>query len=109
MSQEVDVSQFREKTIVDYLDMVVKGLYTLGAILFVGGLWIDWRSPGDVVFSFLVFTDEPYSNSGMFIMAIIVMIIGFLISRTADFIEERRHVEPEEQTQEWVVDVRADR
>ncbi len=109
MSQEFDVSEFRQKDIVDYLDMIVKGLYTLGALLFLGGLWIDWQSPGEVVFSFLVFTDEPYANSGLFIMAIIVMAVGFLISQIANFIEERRYEEPEEQTQEWVVDVRADR
>lgn len=109
MSEEYDVSEFRQKDLIDYLDAAVKGLYTLGALMFLGGLWIDWQSPGQVVFSFLVFTDDPHANSGLFIMAIIVMAVGFLVSRTADFIEERRYDEAEEQTQEWVVDVRADR
>ena len=75
------------------------------AVLFLGGLWIDWQTPGQVVIDFLVFTDEPYSNSGLFIGAIIVMIIGFVISRTADSIEEFRKEEVEDQTQEWMVDV----
>jgi len=106
MSQETtEYQQFHQKSISDYLDQAAKALYVLGAILFLGGLWIDWQNPGEVIIDFLVFTDEPYANSGLFIGAIIVMAFGFLISRSADMIEEYRKEEVEDQTQEWVVDV----
>lgn len=105
MSQETEFSEYRQKTVVDYLDQAAKALYVLGAVLFLGGLWIDWKNPGQIVIDALVFTDEPYANSGLFIGAIIVMIIGFVVSRSADMIEEYRKEEVEDQTQEWMVDV----
>lgn len=106
MSQETtEYQQFHQKSISDYMDQAAKALYVLGALLFLGGLWIDWQNPGEVIIDFLVFTDEPYANSGLFIGAIIVMALGFLISRGADMIEDYRTEEIEDQTQEWVVDV----
>lgn len=105
MSTEADYQKYREKSIVDYLDQIAKGLYVLGALLFLGGLWIDWQNPGQVVIDFLVFTDEPYANSGLFIGAIIVMAVGFLVSRVADLVEDYQAEEVEDQTQEWVVDI----
>lgn len=105
MSHETEYQEFHQKTLPDYLDQAAKFLYVLGALLFLGGLWIDWQNPGEVLLDFLVFTDEPYANSGLFIGAIIVMVIGFVISRSADMIEEYRKEEVEDQTQEWMVDV----
>lgn len=105
MSQETEFQEFHKKSLPDYMDQVAKLLYALGALLFLGGLWIDWKNPGEVLIDALVFTDEPYANSGLFIGAIIVMIIGFMVSRSADTIVEYRKVEVEDQTQEWMVDV----
>lgn len=105
MSHEPEFQEYRQKSLVDYLDQAAKLLYVLGALLFLGGLWIDWQNPGQVVLEMFVFTDEPYSNSGLFIGAIIVMIIGFIVSRAADAIEDYRAEEVEDQTQEWMVDV----
>lgn len=105
MSHEAEYQRYHQKTVTDYLDQLAKGLYVLGALLFLGGLWIDWQNPGQVVVDFLVFTDEPYANSGLFIASIIVMAIGFVVSRLANAIEDYRTEEVEDQTQEWMVDV----
>lgn len=105
MSHQTEYEEFHQKSLVDYLDQAAKLLYVIGAVLFLGGLWIDWQNPGQVVLDVFVFTDEPYSNSGLFIGAIIVMIFGFAISRGADMIEDYRKEEVEDQTQEWMVDV----
>lgn len=105
MSQEAEFEQFHQKTLTDYLDQVAKALYVLGALLFLGGLWIDWQNPGEVLIQSLVFTDEPYANSGLFIGAILVLIVGFVISRVADAIEDYQKEEVADQTQEWIVDI----
>lgn len=109
MSEEFDISQFRQKGLTDYMDQAVKLLYVIGAVLFVAGLWVDWQNPGTVVIAPFVFAEEPHENSGLFVAAILVFFFGFIVSRTANWIDNRNREEIEDQTQEWVVDVRADR
>lgn len=104
-TEEEDLSQYYQKSLPDYLDQLSFLMYAAGALLFLGGLWIDWQNPGQVFFDALVFTDEPYANSGLFIASILIFAGGWVVSKTGDKIEEYRSEEIEDQTQEWVVDV----
>lgn len=103
MSQK-NVSGYGDRELPDYLDLVANVGYALTAALFVGGLWLDWQDPGNAVVSVFALADEPQANSGLFILAVIVLAVSYLISKVAQKVVEYR-TEDVDETQEWVVDV----
>lgn len=93
----------RGRTLPDYLSLAANGLYALAGLSFLGGLLIDWLVPGRLYITPLVITTET-PNSGLFILSIALLLVGYLLSTLGSRIEERRR-EPVDQTQEWTVDV----
>ncbi len=83
-------------------------LYGIAGVAFLAGLFVDWRLPGLVVVPPFVVTTGSPTNSGLFILSIVVLVVGFLLSKTGRIIEARR-TEEIDQTQEWTVDVGSDR
>lgn len=88
----------------DYLSLVANALYAIAGVLFLVGLYYDWQHTGEVLISQFALADEPNANSGLFILAIIVLTLGYVISMTGDRVEEWQ-TEEVDQTQEWTVDV----
>lgn len=93
-----------EKELPDYLQQVSNLFYLLSGVLFIGGLYMDWQRPGEAIIPMFAYADEPTANSGLFILAIIILAVGYLVSRTGLYIEELR-TEKIDQTQEWTVEV----
>ncbi len=88
----------------DYLDIVANVGYALTAALFLGGLWFDWQAPGNAIIPMFSLADEPQANSGLIILAVIVLGVSYLVSVASRKLVEYRTEEVDE-TQEWVVDV----
>lgn len=88
----------------DYLSLAANVLYGIAGVLFLAGLYYDWQHTGEVLVSQFALADEPNANSGLFILAIIVLSLGYVISMTGDKVEEWQ-AEEVDQTQEWTVDV----
>ena len=93
----------RGRTLSDYLSLAAYVLYVVAAASFLGGLLIDWLVPGRLYITPLVITTET-PNSGLFILSITLLLVGYLLSTLGNWVEERRR-EPIDQTQEWTVDV----
>ena len=93
----------RGRTLPDYLRLSAYLLYALAALSFLGGLLIDWLVPGRLYITPLVITSQT-PNSGLFILSIALLLVGYLLSTLGIRIEEYRR-EPTDQTQEWTVDV----
>jgi hypothetical protein len=103
MSQQ-NIGAYSDRGLPDYLDIVANVGYALTAVLFLGGLWLDWQEPGNAIINAFALADEPQANSGLFIAAVIVLTLAYLISLTSRKIVEYQTEEVDE-TQEWVVDV----
>lgn len=93
------------ESVADPLQKVANVLYLLFGVQFVGGLYIDWAQPGQVVIGPLSVITDPYANSGLFLSAIITIVVGYVCGKAADIIEEKNKVKFD-QTQEWVVDIK---
>lgn len=99
-------SAYQENTVVKRLDQVAKAMFMLFGAMFVVAIYIDWQMTGLVVVPPLAILDIPGgSNSGLFLLAIITLITGYIISKTADWYEEYTK-EEFDQTQEWVVNIK---
>ena len=102
------------KTLPDYLTQAANLVYAAAGLLFLVGLYYDWKRPGVNFFSevfgtaFLAIADEPHANSGLFILAILLLVVGYAISRSADAIVSWQ-TEKVDQTQEWTVSVGDDK
>ncbi|WP_435181058.1 hypothetical protein [Halorussus sp. AFM4] len=88
----------------DYLELAANVVYASAGVLFLLGLYFDWQRQGEIVISQFALADEPNANSGLFILAILVLIVGYLLSTVADKVVEWQ-TEEVDQTQEWTVDV----
>lgn len=110
MSSQTVRSGVGRSTLPDYLTLAANIVYAAAGVLFLLGLYFDWHRPGEAVlenwtgFALFTLADEPHANSGMFILAIIVLVVGYAISRSADIIDEWQ-TEDVDQTQEWTVDI----
>lgn len=110
MSSQTVRSGVGRSTLSDYLTLAANIVYAAAGVLFLLGLYFDWHRPGEAVlenwtgFALFTLADEPHANSGMFILAIIVLVVGYAISRSADIIDEWQ-TEDVDQTQEWTVDI----
>lgn len=93
-----------ERTVPDTLQRAASLIYASAGLAFLGGLYADWQMSGQVIIPWFAIADEPAANSGLFILAVLLLIVGFLVSKVADFERERRTEEVDE-TQEWTVDV----
>lgn len=103
MGSEFRPGKYSQRGLKDYLDQAAKGLYLLSSALFVWGLWVDWRSPGEVLIAPLSFAQEPHVNSGLFIGAILLLCIGVVLSKLSVLIEEHKK-RGQDQSQEWDVE-----
>jgi Na+-transporting methylmalonyl-CoA/oxaloacetate decarboxylase gamma subunit len=103
MSEQTVRSAVGQKTLPDYLQQAAYLLYVAAGVVFVVGLYLDVASPDVVVVSPLVIAQDP-TNSGLFILATVILGIGYVTSKTGHFIQERR-IEEIDQTQEWTVDI----
>jgi hypothetical protein len=103
MSEQTVRSAVGQKTVPDYLQRASYLLYAAAGVIFIVGLYLDVTSPDVIVIPALVIRQDP-ANSGLFILATIVLVIGYVISKIGRFIEERR-IEEVDQTQEWTVDI----
>ncbi|MFB6160249.1 MAG: hypothetical protein ABEJ61_03625 [Haloferacaceae archaeon] len=97
-------SEFLNDDMVDHLDRVAAILYAVFAFSFAGGVFLDWQSPGTVVVAPLTIFSNP-SNSGLFLLGIILLFLGYALSKAADKIEEM-NMDHEDETQEWVVNIK---
>ncbi|UPV76738.1 hypothetical protein M0R89_21325 (plasmid) [Halorussus limi] len=91
----------------DYLTLAANVVYALAGIMFLAGLYFDWRHSGQILIEQFALADEPNANSGLFILAIIVLALGYLLSVLGNKLEEWQ-TEKVDQTQEWTVDVGED-
>lgn len=90
--------------VADYLGLAANVVYAISGLLFLTGLYFDWQHSGQVLISQFALADEPNANSGLFILAIIVLALGYLLSVAGNKLEEWQ-TEKVDQTQEWTVDV----
>jgi hypothetical protein len=88
----------------DYLGLVAYLLYAAAGLAFLVGLYFDWQHTGQVFISQFALADEPNANSGLFILSILLLIVGYALSLTSGKIREW-NTEKVDQTQEWTVDV----
>ena len=103
MSEQTVRSAVGQKTLPDYLKRAAYLLYALAGLIFIGGLYLDVVNPDVIVVPPLVIAQDP-ANSGLFILAIIVLAIGYVLGKIGHFIQEWR-IEDIDQTQEWTVDI----
>ena len=107
-------SDFGQKTLPDYLTQVANLVYAAAGVLFIGGLYYDWQRPGINFFAeyfgtpFLAVANEPHANSGLFILAILLLVVGYLVSLTSDAVVSWQ-TEKVDQTQEWTVSIGDDK
>ena len=107
-------SDFGRKTLPDYMSLAANLLYAVAGLLFIGGLYYDWQRPGVNFFAevfgtpFLAIADEPHANSGLFILAILLLVFGYLVSIAGETIVNWQ-TEKVDQTQEWTVSVGDDK
>lgn len=104
MSGQTVRSGVGRKDTSDYLDLAARILYGIAGILFLAGLYFDWQHTGEILIPQFALANEPNANSGLFILSIIVLVIGYVTSVAGDKLEEWR-TEKVDQTQEWTVDV----
>jgi hypothetical protein len=105
MSQkQVSTDGRRGRDLPDYLKLVGQAMYALTGVLFVGGLWFDWQSPGVAIIPVFSLADEPNANSGLFIAGVIILVLGYLLSKAGEKVRAYR-AEKVDQTQEWEVDI----
>jgi hypothetical protein len=104
MSQGTAAHNPNRRELPDYLGLVGNAMYALTGVLFLGGLWFDWQQPGEIIIPFLAIADEPNANSGLFIAGVVILALGYLISKSGQYVAARR-TEEVDQTQEWEVDV----
>jgi hypothetical protein len=102
MSEQTVRSAVGQKTLPDYLKRAAYLLYAAASLVFIVGLYLDVVNPDVVVVPPLVIAQD--ANSGLFILAIIVLAIGYVIGKIGHFIQEWR-IEEVDQTQEWTVDI----
>ena len=88
----------------DYLNTAAHALYGIAGVIFLVGLYFDWQNSGQVLIAQFALADEPEANSGLFILAIVVLALGYVISVIGNKVEEWQ-TETVDQTQEWTVDV----
>ena len=93
-----------ERTLPDTLQIVASALYAVAGLSFLGGLYADWQMTGQVIIPWFAIADEPAANSGLFILSVVILIVGYLVSKAADW-ERARRTEEVDETQEWTVDV----
>ena len=94
-------------TTADYLTAVANVVYAVAGLLFLVGLYFDWRHSGEILIAQFALADEPNANSGLFILSILVLALGYVLSVAGDKLEEWQ-AEKVDQTQEWTVDVGSD-
>ena len=104
MSNETAPPGVDERELHETLRLAALGFYALAGVHLVGGLIADLTMSGTAIYPFFAIADEPEANSGLFVAAIIVLFVGYLVSKVGEFIERRR-TEEVDQTQEWTVDV----
>lgn len=103
MSEQVVRSSVGQRTVPDYLRLVAYVLYAVAGAVFIIGLYVDVVYPDMVVVSAFTIYQDP-ANSGLFISATIILVIGYVTSKIGQYIQERR-IEEVDQTQEWTVDI----
>ncbi|MFB6156441.1 MAG: hypothetical protein ABEJ34_01185 [Haloferacaceae archaeon] len=103
MSQNA-VSDRGDRELPDYLSLIGNVGYALTGALFLGGLWFDWQAPGNAFIPVFALADEPQANSGLFILAVIILAVSYLLSKASQKVVEYR-TEDVDETQEWTVDV----
>lgn len=106
MSEQTVRSAVGQKTLPDYLQRAAYVLYAIAGVVFLVGLYFDVARPDEVVVSVFVIYQDP-ANSGLFILATLLLVIGYVTSKIGRFIEEHR-IEEVDQTQEWTVDIGSD-
>lgn len=94
-----------QSSIDEHLLRVRRVLYIAAGLLFAFGFYYDWKQPGQNLIPMFRIADEPHANSGLFIAAILVVLVGYVIARVAWWFDMRRASEIEEETQEWEVDL----
>lgn len=95
------------RTTADYIVWAAYALYTLATLSFLAGLYIDLTRPDAIIIPLFSIANEP-SNSGLFVLAILLLVVGLLVGKLGNAVAERQ-VENIDQTQEWTVDVGSDR
>jgi hypothetical protein len=103
MSEQTVRSAVGQKTLPDYLQQASYLLYGAAGVVFLAALYLDVTSPDIIVIPALVIAQDP-ANSGLFIFATLVLLIGYVVSKVGRFIQEQR-IEEVDQTQEWTVDI----
>ena len=103
MSGETVRSAVGQKTAPEYLRRIAYLLYIVFSVVFVIGLYLDVVRPDIVIVSVFTIHQDP-ANSGLFVLAALVLVIGYVISKIGRYIQERR-IEEVDQTQEWTVDI----
>lgn len=107
MSQQTVRSGVGERTTADYLKLIGLVLYGLAGLAFLLGLWFDWQAPGQIIIPPFALADEPNANSGLFILSVLLLAAGYVVSKVGYYLVERS-IEETDQTQEWTVDVGSD-
>lgn len=103
MSEQQVRSAVGQKTLPDYLRRAAYVLYAVAGVVFILGLYFDVARPDVVVVSVFTIHQDP-ANSGLFILATLLLAIGYVTSKIGRYIQERR-IEEVDQTQEWTVDI----
>jgi len=104
MSGQTVRSGVGQTSTADYLRLAANVVYAITGLLFLAGLYFDWQHSGQIIIAEFSLADEPNANSGLFILAIIVLAMGYVLSVTGNKIEAWQS-EKVDQTQEWTVDV----
>jgi hypothetical protein len=104
MSNQTATKDVNQRELPDYLMLVSNAMYALAGALFLGGLYFDWQRSGEIIIPIFAIADEPEANSGLFLAAMVVLFVGWVISKVALKVIEMR-TEKVDQTQEWEVDV----
>jgi hypothetical protein len=104
MSGQTVRSGVGQTSAADYLSLVANVVYAFSGVFFLAGLYFDWQHTGQIVIQEFALADEPNANSGLFILAIIVLALGYVLSVVGDQLEAWQS-EKVDQTQEWTVDV----
>ncbi|WP_227378627.1 hypothetical protein [Haladaptatus halobius] len=104
MSGQTVRSDVGRKGVSDYLGLAANILYGVAGILFLVGLYFDWQHTGQIIIPQFALANEPNANSGLFILSIIILGLGYVVSVLGSKVEEWQ-TEKVDQTQEWTVDV----
>lgn len=96
-------SSVGERTLPDTLKLASNLIYLAAGGAFLVGLYVDWKLPGVAIIPWFALANEPV-NSGLFILSVLLLVVGYVVSTAADWERERR-TEEVDQTQEWTVDV----